>query len=132
MIQIKRIISSVAVGALAFLPLIASAQTNPFAEASRRVGNTQTGAGLSGSTGPDQLTTIIGRVINVIMGFLGIILLFYVLLAGFKWMTAGGNSKQTDEARDMIKNAVIGMVIIVAGFAISNFVMAQLANLASA
>ena len=84
-----------------------------------------------GSGQTASLPTIIGRVINVILGFLGIILLFYVLLAGFKWMTAGGNAKQTDEAKDMIKNAVIGMVIIVAGFAISNFVITQLATLAT-
>lgn len=131
MIQIKRLVSSVAVGALAFLPLIASAQTNPFATAETRVNQTQGSAGL-GSGQTAELPVIIGRVINVILGFLGIILLFYVLLAGFKWMTAGGNSKQTDEARDMIKNAVIGMVIIVAGFAISNFVIRQLATLANA
>ncbi len=133
MIQIKRLVSSVAVGALAFLPLIASAQTNPFTGTGQgldSINRTQAAAGLG--SGQAELPTIIGRVINVILGFLGIILLFYVLLAGFKWMTAGGNSKQTDEARDMIKNAVIGMVIIVAGFAISNFVIKQLATLANA
>ncbi|MBP9762751.1 hypothetical protein KBD34_03990 [Patescibacteria group bacterium] len=134
MIQIKRIVTSIAVGALAFAPLLASAQTDPF----RRAEDSITGAGgiqqaaIGTSGAPARLETIIGRIINVVLGFLGIILLFYVLWAGFKWMTAGGNTKQTDEARDMIKNAVIGMVIIVAGFAISNFVIRQLATLAAA
>ena len=132
MIQLKRIVSSIAVGALALAPMIASAQSevggNPFQRATRQISQTQQGAELGTTTA--SLPQIIGRVINVILGFLGIILLFYVLMAGFKWMTAGGNSKQTDEAKDMIKNAVIGMVIIVAGFAISNFVIQQLSGLA--
>lgn len=136
MIQLKRIVSSIAVGALALAPMIASAQQvggNPFTRAQDTISGSQgvqAGAGL-GAGQTAELPTIIGRVINVILGFLGIILLFYVLMAGFKWMTAGGNSKQTDEAKDMIKNAVIGMVIIVAGFAISNFVIKQLATLAT-
>lgn len=137
MIQLKRIVSSIAVGALALAPMIASAEvtigTNPFQRAQDTISGSagvQAGAGL-GSGQTASLPTIIGRVINVILGFLGIILLFYVLMAGFKWMTAGGNSKQTDEAKDMIKNAVIGMVIIVAGFAISNFVIQQLSTLAT-
>ncbi len=138
MIQIKRIVSSIAVSALAFAPLIASAQTapravggNPFDRAlgAEGISGVQGGAGLG--TTQAELPVIIGRIINVILGFLGIILLFYVLYAGFKWMTAGGNPKQVDEARDMIKNAVIGMVIIVAGFAISNFVIKQLSTLAA-
>lgn len=134
MIQIKRLLSSVAVGALAFLPLIASAQGNPFDRAQDSItgsGGVQAEAGL-GSGGSANLETIIGRIINVVLGFLGIILLFYILMAGFKWMTAGGDSKQTQEAKDMIKNAVIGMVIIVAGFAISTFVIEQLAVLSDA
>lgn len=136
MIQIKRILSSIAVGALALAPMIASAQStnNPFATAQDRItgpGGVQQAA--IGTTGEGaDLPVIIGRIINVILGFLGIVLLFYVLLAGFKWMSAGGNDKQTKEAQDMIKNAVIGMVIIVAGFAISNFVIKQLSTLANA
>jgi hypothetical protein len=132
MIQIKRVVSSIAVSVLALAPMIASAQTvggNPFQRAlgAEGIQGVQTGAGVGTSSA--SLPAIIGRVINVILGFLGIILLFYILLAGFKWMTAGGSAKQTEEARDMIKNAVIGMVIIVAGFAISNFVITQLATL---
>ena len=100
---------------------------NPFDRSAQNLRNTQAGAEVTASA---DLPTIIGRVINVVLGFLGIILLFYVLFAGFKWMTAGGNDKQTGEAKDMIKNAVIGMVIIVAGFAISNFVITQLTTLA--
>lgn len=128
-------LSQAAVVALgSVLPAATFAQTvtggrlgNPFDRSSDNLRNTQAGAEVTASA---DLPTIIGRVINVLLGFLGIVLLFYVLLAGFKWMTAGGNEKATTEAKEMIKNAVIGMVIIVAGFAISNFVITQLTTLA--
>ena len=132
MIQIKRLVSTIAVGAVLLAPFVASAQSlgNPFDRGTRMVSDPSIGvAGAAGVQVGVPLPVIIGRVINIILGFLGIILLFYVLLAGFKWMTAGGNPKQTQEAQDMIKNAVIGMVIIVSGFAISTFVLQQLTGI---
>ena len=130
MIQIKQLVSTVALGALLFAPLMASA-ADPFVtggSGSGFLGQAQQSA--LNNTTVTPLPQIVGRIINVILGFLGIILLFYVLLAGFKWMTAGGSNKGTEEAKEMIKNAVIGMVIIVAGFAISNFVISQLTLIA--
>jgi hypothetical protein len=41
-------------------------------------------------------------------------------------MTAGGDDKQVTEAKTMIRNAVIGLVIIMASYALSNFVLTQL------
>lgn len=82
--------------------------------------------GEKAGTGTADLPTLIGRIINVVMGFIGVILLFYILYAGFLWMTAGGEEKKTTEAKNMIKNAIIGLVILVAAVAISNFVISQL------
>jgi len=114
---------SVAAG---MLPLVAQAQRNPFAPggaAQTNVGKVGTSAGISSAT---DLPTIIGNIINVVLGFMGIVLLFYLLYGGFKWMTAGGDSKGVDEAKTMIRNAIIGLVIIVSSYAISNFVLSQL------
>jgi hypothetical protein len=43
-------------------------------------------------------------------------------------MTAQGDSKKVDSARSMITQAIIGLIVIVAGFAISNFVLGSLVN----
>ena len=43
-------------------------------------------------------------------------------------MTSGGSEDGGEKAQTMIKNAVIGLVIIVAAFAISNFVLGSLVN----
>ena len=102
---------------------LAQVRTNPFNQSQNYLNNTRTASGV---TGGSDLPTIIGSLINVVLGFLGIVLLFYVLRAGFLWMTAGGDEKQVTTAKNMIRDAVIGLVVIIAGFAISNFVLQQL------
>lgn len=86
-------------------------------------------AGESGYAAPGTTTdlpTIIGRVIGVALTLLGLLLLVYVLYGGFLWMTAGGEEKNVTKAKDIIKNAVIGLVIVVAAYAISTYVIQQL------
>jgi hypothetical protein len=103
--------------------VFAQVRDNPFNRSQNYLANTRTASGV---TGGSDLPSIIGSLINVVLGFLGIVLLFYVLRAGFLWMTAGGDDKQVTTAKNMIRDAVIGLVVIIAGFAISNFVLQQL------
>jgi len=78
-------------------------------------------SGLQASNKP--LPEIIGNVIKYVLGFLGIVMVCIVLYAGFLWMTAGGESDQVKKAKDWMLNAVIGLIIIIAAYAISNFVI---------
>lgn len=105
---------------------------------SARVSDANTGlsasgqaAGLSSAcsgSATDCIATLLGRVLNVLFGFLGIILLGYILYGGFVWMTAGGG-KDVEQAQGIIRNAIIGLIIIVSSFAISNFVLGQLGQI---
>jgi len=78
--------------------------------------------GEKGDLAKGDLSTIIANFIKMILGFLGIILVIIILYAGFLWMTAGGESGQVDKAKDWIKNAIIGLVIIVLAYTIATFV----------
>lgn len=118
---------------LAALPAVTFAQTppapvdltgNPFNRGANSVANV---AGKAGITGTTDINVIVGRIVNVVLGFLGIVLLFYFIYGGFRWMTAGGEEKQVEEAKKMIRNAVIGLVIIMASYALSSFVLSNLA-----
>ncbi len=62
-------------------------------------------------------------VVNWALGFLGIVILLIMLFAGFQYATAGGDEKKTEDARKMIINAVIGLVIIFFAFVLSNAVL---------
>ena len=91
----------VALGLAAPLITFAQSRENPFNRSQNLLNNTRTASGV---TGGSDLPTIIGSLINVVLGFLGIVLLFYVLRAGFLWMTAGGDEKQVKTAKDMIRD----------------------------
>lgn len=68
----------------------------------------------------------VASIINILLGFLGIIAVIIVLAGGFKWMTAGGNEDKVAEARKMIIQGIIGLVIIFAAWAIASFVITSL------
>lgn len=107
-------------------PVVTLAQS-PYTNALTQVNAIATNAHVASDR---TLPQVIGSIINAVLGFLGIILLGYLLYAGFLWMTSGGESEKAGEAQTMIKNAVIGLIIIVASFAISSFVLNQLTNIA--
>lgn len=94
-----------------------------FAQQTLGVQDVQTVAEAAGVNGTTNLFDIIGNIINIFFGILGVLLLCYFLYAGYLWMTAGGQSEQVDKARSIIKNAVIGLLIIVSSFAISRFIL---------
>lgn len=79
-----------------------------------------------GSGADSDLKGKVANIINVILGFLGLLAVVMIIMAGFKWMMAGGNEETVKDARNNIKNAVIGLAIIFASFIIVNFTVRQL------
>lgn len=74
----------------------------------------------------EDLKGTIAKIINIILGFLGIIAVLIILAGGFKWMTAAGSEDKVGEARKMIIEGVVGMVIIFAAWGIASFAINQL------
>lgn len=64
----------------------------------------------------------VGGLVGLILSFVGIIFLLLIVYAGFQWMTAQGNSGQVDKAKDLMINAVIGLIIVTAAYSITYFV----------
>ena len=73
-----------------------------------------------------QLPEIAGSLIKVVVGFLGVIFLVLTIYAGFTWMTAAGDPKQIDKAKSILTTAVIGLVIVLSSFAITDFIITNL------
>ncbi len=69
---------------------------------------------------------LVATIIGVILGFLALIFLVLTIMAGFKWMTAGGNDEEVKKAQTSLKNAVIGLVIVLASYAITYFIFNSL------
>jgi len=76
--------------------------------------------------GESDIRFTTANIISVALGLLGTICVILMLYAGFKWMMAGGNEENVKEATNIIKYAVIGLIIILSAYAITKFVMANL------
>ena len=68
----------------------------------------------------------VAMVIKGFLGLLGIIFIILILIAGYNWMTAAGDEEKIKKATSTIRSAVIGLLIIVAAYAITYFVFANL------
>ena len=84
-----------------------------------------------GYDGEKDPRLIAATIINVFLGFLGIIAVVLIIWAGFNWMTAAGNEEKIDKAKDTLTAAVIGLIIILAAWGISTFVMNELVRVTS-
>lgn len=94
-------------------------------ETSDRYGVSYVGAsGLS----DQNLSVMIARIINTLLGVLGILLVILIIYGGFIWMTAGGNEENVKKAKKIIFSAVVGLLIILSAYAVSRFVFWSLAR----
>lgn len=125
----KRFMLSGALVALLVAPAAVSAQSNNVTpndfwggdEVGENVQNTIN----LGNRDPREIAA---QIINILLGFLGIIAVIIVLAGGFKWMTAGGNQDKVDEAKKLMSAGVIGLIIVLASFGIAQFVINSLVS----
>lgn len=66
-----------------------------------------------------QVEDIVGTVIYSVLTLLGVIFIVLIIYGGFLWMTAGGNDQEVTKAKKIIKNAAIGLVVIVLSYSLS-------------
>jgi len=82
--------------------------------------------GAAGIKTEKTLPQIIGNIIKVILSFLGIVAVIVVIIGGFMWMTGAGDPAKVDKAKAMIKNGIIGIVIVVVAYAVATFIISNL------
>ncbi|MFA6522000.1 MAG: hypothetical protein WCT24_00150 [Patescibacteria group bacterium] len=92
------------------------------------IGLTETGTGIYGTnTTSMDIGTFIGtRIISPLLALLGVIFLVLVIYAGFMWMTAGGETAAVKKAKDILTNAVIGLVLVIIAYAATQFIITAL------
>jgi len=89
---------------------------------------TITGAGLgpagdtsdlgSGQAAMDKLTGAISSIVGILTIVAAFWFFIQFTLGGIAWITAGGDKQKLTQARDKLSNAFVGLVIVVAGWAI--------------
>lgn len=89
----------------------------------------ETTANVAGlSTENVDIPTSIGKIIGIALSLVGVVFLVLMIYGGFLWMTAGGEADKVKKAKGIIINAVIGLIIVLASYAITFFVLDQVGN----
>lgn len=78
---------------------------------------------LSPIQGVDADTPYLQNIINTVLAVMGAVAALIIVIAGFRFITSQGNPSEVATARNAILYASIGLIVIVAAFAIVNFVV---------
>src|SRR5574344_200985 len=76
-----------------------------------------------GDTSPVKTAT---NIINVLMGLLSLLAVCLILYGGFVYMTSGGSEEKIDQAKRVLKNSAIGLVIILSAWGITYYILTTL------
>lgn len=83
-------------------------------------------AGYSDSTKEPEI--IIGQVIQAVLSLLGVVFLGLMIFAGITWLTAQGDEQKALKAKKIIEESISGIVIVLAAYAITYFVINYFIN----
>lgn len=91
-------------------------------EINKKLSTAMTNAGYART----DLASVVGNVILAILTLVGLIFLVLMVYAGIRWMLAQGEEQKVTEARNLIFQSIIGLIIVLAAYAIAYFVVSQL------
>lgn len=109
------------IGNVSYAGLLRNASTT----VGTQVTNFNMSAGFESNIG---VIDVLGYVIQAVLGLLGIIFLILIIYAGFNWMTAAGEEEKVTKAKETLNRAIIGLIITIGAYAISDFVFWKLLN----
>lgn len=104
----KRLFSLLALGLVFFPVLSVSAAT------------------LTNPLGTTNIRTVIGRLITAILGVVGAIALLMFVYGGFLWLISAGVPDRVKKGKEVMKWAVLGLVVIVGAYTIVRAIVTAL------
>ena len=69
-------------------------------------------------SGAPALSTIILNALNFLLGVTGVLAIIMLVIGGFMYLTAAGDEKRVDTAKDIVKNSIFGIVIVLSALII--------------
>lgn len=73
----------------------------------------------------------VGTIIRAILTVTGVIFTALIFYAGYLWMTARGEESNVEKAKNIIETSIVGLIIALASYGITNFVMKNIATKAT-
>jgi hypothetical protein len=74
----------------------------------------------------DNLNKSIGTILTIVYSIIGIVAVIMVILGGVSYATSQGDAGKLKKGKDTILYGIIGLIIVLLAFAITNFVLSNL------
>ena len=109
-------VASIALGAFALVPGSALAASG--------ASKTEVCSGIGGcDDSTNDITATLRNVVNVFSAIVGVVAVIVVLIAGFQYITAAGDSSKVATAKSTLIYAIVGLIIAALSQAIVQFVL---------
>jgi hypothetical protein len=73
--------------------------------------------------GVGSLNELLGRILSFVFGLAGAIFVIMIIVGGLQYLTSAGNEEAAGKAKKLMTYAVIGIVITVAAWGISDLIL---------
>lgn len=81
---------------------------------------------IANKPGFQSVTAVIRTVFNLVIIIAGTIFVILLLVGGIQYLTAAGNEEATGKAKRLIVDSIVGLVIVLAAWAIGTFIIGRL------
>ena len=84
------------------------------------------GSAICSHTGGNPIDTVLHNITNIVAVIAGVAAVIVIIMAGIRFMSAGGNAEEVAKARRAIILAATGLIIIVLARAIINLIISRI------
>ena len=70
-----------------------------------------------------DLETLIFRIVQYLLGFLGVAAILIIVYGGYLWMTAAGNEEKIKKGKSILRDGILGLAVIILAYTVSIFVI---------
>ncbi len=106
-----------------FFPLVAGAQFKTGLDQLDNAVGQKTNVGLQ-----KELTPAVSTIVTTALSLVGTIFLLLTIYGGIRWMLARGDEAEIEKGKEIIKAAIIGLIIVMMAYAITAFVGGKLSG----
>ena len=81
------------------------------------------GFSAAGPASQSGATCFVLAIINILLAITGILAVLFLIIGGIRYITAAGNEDQVETAKENIKHAVIGLIIVILSFVVVRIIV---------
>ncbi len=121
---------------LIFSPSFVFAQSSPSSSVAaielNPINIGESGSGFIPVLNEEGVGKVLEKVMSMVLGFFtilgGLMFIIFFVLGALSWLTAGGKPEQLKRAQEQLTNALIGLIIVVASYAVF-YILGQILGL---